>query len=62
MKVAVPDGDHHRLRYCGVGCNVTLHVQDNEIARVTSPHDSPVTHGSLCFKGRFGFQHIQNRV
>jgi len=47
--------------YCGVGCNVTLHVQDNEIVKVTSPHDNPVTHGNLCIKGRFGFQHVQNR-
>lgn len=48
--------------HCGVGCNVTLHVQDNEIAKVASPHDNPVTHGNLCIKGRFGFQHVQNRV
>lgn len=26
--------------YCGAGCNVTLHVQDDEIVKVTSPHDS----------------------
>jgi predicted molibdopterin-dependent oxidoreductase YjgC len=45
----------------GVGRNPTLHVQDNEIVEVTSPHDNPVTHGNLCIKGRFGFQHVQNR-
>jgi predicted molibdopterin-dependent oxidoreductase YjgC len=44
--------------YCGVGCNVTLHVQDNEIVKVTSPEDHPVTHGNLCIKGRFGFGHV----
>ncbi|MFB7511419.1 hypothetical protein, partial [Streptomyces broussonetiae] len=27
----------------------------------TSPHDDPVTHGNLCIKGRFGYQHVQNR-
>ncbi|WP_026126750.1 2Fe-2S iron-sulfur cluster-binding protein [Nocardiopsis xinjiangensis] len=47
--------------YCGVGCNVTLHVQDNDIVKVTSPHENPITHGNLCIKGRFGFQHVQNR-
>jgi predicted molibdopterin-dependent oxidoreductase YjgC len=47
--------------YCGVGCTLTLHVQDNEIVRVTSPHDQFVTRGNLCIKGRFGFQHVQNR-
>jgi predicted molibdopterin-dependent oxidoreductase YjgC len=47
--------------YCGVGCNLTLHVQDNTIVKVMSPADSPITHGNLCIKGRFGFQHAQNR-
>ncbi|CAM5612948.1 Periplasmic nitrate reductase [Streptomyces xanthochromogenes] len=47
--------------YCGVGCNLTLHVQDNEIVKVTSPHDDPVTHGTLCITGRFGLRHVQTR-
>jgi predicted molibdopterin-dependent oxidoreductase YjgC len=46
--------------YCGVGCNLELHVQDNEIVKVTSPTDHSVTHGHLCIKGRFGYQHVQN--
>ena len=48
--------------YCGVGCALTLHVQDNEIVKVSSPSDHSVTHGNLCIKGRFGFQHVQNRA
>jgi predicted molibdopterin-dependent oxidoreductase YjgC len=47
--------------YCGVGCTLTLHVQDNRIVRVTSPHDQFVTRGNLCIKGRFGYQHVQKR-
>ena len=47
--------------FCGVGCNLTLHVQDNEIVKVTSPHESSVTHGNLCIKGRFGWQHVEHR-
>jgi len=46
--------------YCGVGCNLELHVQDNEIIKVTSPLDHSVTSGHLCIKGRFGFQHVQH--
>jgi predicted molibdopterin-dependent oxidoreductase YjgC len=46
--------------YCGVGCNLVLHEQDNEIVKVTSPLDHPVTSGNLCIKGRFGFQFVQN--
>jgi len=44
--------------YCGVGCNLDLVVQDNEIVRVNSPDDHDVTRGNLCVKGRFGFQHV----
>ncbi|NBV73697.1 MAG: 4Fe-4S dicluster domain-containing protein [Actinobacteria bacterium] len=47
--------------YCGVGCNLRLHVQDDSIVKVTSPPDSGITSGNLCVKGRFGFQHAQNR-
>jgi predicted molibdopterin-dependent oxidoreductase YjgC len=47
--------------YCGVGCNLTLHVQDGDIVKVTSPDDHDVTRGNLCIKGRFGFQYVQNR-
>ncbi len=46
--------------YCGVGCNLELHEQDNEIVKVTSPLDHSVTSGNLCIKGRFGFQFVQN--
>ena len=48
--------------YCGVGCTLTLHVQDNEIVKVTSPLDQEITDGHLCIKGRFGFQFVQNRA
>ncbi|HEY3084198.1 MAG TPA: 2Fe-2S iron-sulfur cluster-binding protein, partial [Candidatus Dormibacteraeota bacterium] len=38
--------------YCGVGCMLELHVQDNSIVKVTSPLDNSVTSGHLCVKGR----------
>ena len=46
--------------YCGVGCNLELHVQDNEIVKVTSPLDHDVTLGNLCIKGRFGWQYVSS--
>ena len=46
--------------YCGVGCALSLHVQDNRIVKVTSPSDHSVTHGNLCIKGRFGFDHVHD--
>ncbi len=45
--------------YCGVGCTLTLRVQDNEILRVTSPSDNSVTAGNLCVKGRFGWGFVK---
>jgi predicted molibdopterin-dependent oxidoreductase YjgC len=47
--------------YCGVGCELELHVQDNEIVKVTSPLDNDITSGHLCVKGRFGFAYVQQR-
>jgi len=46
--------------YCGVGCNLDLHVQDNRIVKVTSPLDHDVTSGHLCIKGRFGYAYVQS--
>jgi predicted molibdopterin-dependent oxidoreductase YjgC len=48
--------------YCGVGCTLQLHVQDNRIVKVTSPMDHDVTYGHLCIKGRFGWQFVQNHA
>ena len=47
--------------FCGVGCTLTLHVQENRIVKVTSPLDADITNGHLCIKGRFGYEHVQNR-
>jgi len=45
--------------YCGVGCTLTVHTQENEIVKVSSPLDQEVTNGHLCIKGRFGWQFVQ---
>ena len=44
--------------YCGVGCTLTLHVQDGEIVKATSPLDNSITAGNLCIKGRFGWRFV----
>jgi len=44
--------------YCGVGCNLELHTQDDRIVKVTSPADHSVTEGHLCIKGRFGWEYV----
>lgn len=43
--------------YCGVGCQLYLHVRDGRVVKVTGV-DAPPNYGSLCVKGRFGFAFI----
>ncbi len=46
--------------YCGVGCQMYLHVKDNRVVKVSGVEDSAPNHGSLCVKGRFGFNFIHS--
>lgn len=49
--------------YCGVGCQVDLHVKDGSLMRVTSPwiEEETPNQGSTCVKGRFGYDYPQHR-
>jgi formate dehydrogenase alpha subunit len=44
--------------YCGVGCQIDLHVRQDVVYRVDGRFDSPVNHGQLCVKGRFGYDFV----
>ncbi len=45
--------------YCGVGCQLTYHVNDNTIVRVEG-RDGPANRSRLCVKGRFGFDYVHH--
>ena len=45
--------------FCGVGCTLTLHVQEEVIVKSTSPLENTITLGNLCIKGRFGWRFVQ---
>jgi predicted molibdopterin-dependent oxidoreductase YjgC len=47
--------------YCGVGCTLTLHVQDGEIMKASTPLENPITLGNLCIKGRFGWRFVHGK-
>ncbi len=47
--------------YCGVGCNLHLHLRGDFIYKVTSPFDGIVNHGNLCVKGRFGYDYLYSK-
>lgn len=44
--------------YCGVGCQLYLHVKDNRVLKVSGVEDAAPNFGSLCVKGRFGYDFI----
>ncbi len=46
--------------YCGVGCTVYMGVRGNRIASCRADRESPVNHGRLCVKGRFGYQFVNH--
>jgi len=37
--------------YCGVGCGMVLHVEDNKIVKVEGDRNHPANYGKLCTKG-----------
>lgn len=49
---------HTTCPYCGVGCQIDLHVKDGLLYRVNGRFDNQVNHGNLCVKGRFGFDFV----
>jgi predicted molibdopterin-dependent oxidoreductase YjgC len=51
---------HTTCSYCGVGCQIHLHVKDNKVIRVTGVEDVGPNYGSLCVKGRFGYDFIND--
>ncbi len=44
--------------YCGVGCQMYLHVRDNQVVKVSGVEGEVPNNGSLCVKGRFAFDFI----
>jgi len=49
---------HTTCPYCGVGCQIDLHLRGNQILRVSGRFDNQVNFGNLCVKGRFGFDFV----
>ena len=46
--------------YCGVGCQLTFHIDENRIRFVTG-RDGPANKNRLCVKGRYGFDYIHHK-
>jgi formate dehydrogenase major subunit len=56
-----PDKQVHSVcPYCGVGCQLTYAIKDNQILYVDG-RDGPSNHGRLCVKGRYGFDYVHHK-
>jgi predicted molibdopterin-dependent oxidoreductase YjgC len=47
--------------YCGVGCQLELHIKGDQIIRVTGVEDAQPNLGHLCVKGRYGYDFIYSK-
>jgi len=48
---------HSVCPFCGVGCQITYNIRDEQIISVTG-RDGPANEKRLCVKGRFGFDYV----
>lgn len=47
--------------FCGVGCQLDLHTEGDQVVRVTSPKPgTTLNDGNLCVKGRFSYEFIHH--
>jgi len=46
--------------YCGVGCQIGVHVKDDQIIRVSVEDEGPSNGIALCVKGRYGFDFVDS--
>lgn len=46
--------------YCGVGCSIYLGVLDNRVISVRGDPQGPANRGSLCVKGRWGYDFLSH--
>src|SRR5688572_27817906 len=52
---------HSVCPFCGVGCQLTYHVNKKEnVIKFVTGRDGPANHGRLCVKGRYGFDYAHH--
>ncbi len=46
--------------YCGVGCQITYQIDNDDRIVAVQGRDGPANHNRLCVKGRFGFDYVRH--
>jgi predicted molibdopterin-dependent oxidoreductase YjgC len=44
--------------FCGVGCGLSITVEDGVITKVAGDKENPSSKGEACIKGREGWRHL----
>lgn len=44
--------------FCGVGCGLTVHVEEGKIQSVSGTKHNPSSHGETCVKGKLGWRFV----
>lgn len=44
--------------FCGVGCGLSITVEDGVISKVSGDESNPSSKGEACIKGREGWRHV----
>lgn len=47
--------------YCGVGCEITGVIKDNQIQKIYAKKESLVSRGKLCIKGKTGWDFVHSK-
>ena len=47
--------------YCGVGCQIELHIKNDRIVKVHGVDNGSPNRGHLCVKGRFGLDYVHHQ-
>ncbi|PLY15560.1 MAG: formate dehydrogenase, partial [Sulfurimonas sp.] len=47
--------------YCGVGCDIAVHVKENKIQKIFAHKNGVVSQGKLCIKGKYGFDFVDSK-
>lgn len=47
--------------YCGTGCEMQVGTRNGEIVQIKPAHNTAVSNGHLCVKGRYGYDFAQSK-
>lgn len=44
--------------YCGTGCGLVVHTENDKIVKILGNKEAPVNKGQTCIKGAFGYKYV----